>query len=111
MAYSMDYRLRAVEYKDEGHTFEELNEVFKIPPQTYYDWKKKIDSGYYKRERTFERKRKIDKNVLQKAIEDNPDAYLHELAAFFGCSISAVYYALQKLKITRKKKFYLFRKI
>src|SRR5215469_15081612 len=103
MAYSMDYRRRAVEYKDEGHTFKELEEVFKISPQTYYDWKKKFDSGYYQQKRTFERKRKIDKIKLKQAVEQKPDIYLHELAAIFECSISAIFYALQKLKITRKK--------
>ena len=30
MAYSIDYRKRAVEYKDSGHTFKELKEAFKI---------------------------------------------------------------------------------
>ena len=45
MAYSNDYRKRAVEYKDSGHTFKELAEAFKIPPITYYDWKEKLSSG------------------------------------------------------------------
>jgi len=34
MAYSEDYRKRAIEYKDSGHTFGELREAFKIPPLT-----------------------------------------------------------------------------
>ena len=44
MAYSMDYRKRAVEYKDAGHTFKELEEAFKIPPITYYDLERKAAS-------------------------------------------------------------------
>ena len=44
MAYSMDYRLRAVEYKDEGHTFKELRETFKIPAISYYAWKRKQEN-------------------------------------------------------------------
>jgi len=45
MAYSNDCRKRAIEYKDSGHTFVELREAFKIPPRTYYDWKRKFAEG------------------------------------------------------------------
>ena len=103
MAYSIDYRRRAVEYKDEGHTFKELKEVFKISAVTYYDWKKKISSGYYDQKRKSERRRKIDKEKLRAAVEEKPDAYLWELALLFNCSPPAVFYALKKHKITYKK--------
>jgi len=43
----MDYRRRAVEYKDEGHTFKAWQEVFKVSSATYYDWKMKFANGYY----------------------------------------------------------------
>lgn len=59
--YSKDYRKRAVEYKDEGHTFKELKETFKIPTETYYDWKEKMANGYYEKPKKQERKRLIDK--------------------------------------------------
>lgn len=101
--YSMDYRLRAVAYKDEGHTFKELKETFKIPAQTYYQWKEKLQNGYYETKIIRERKRKIDKDALKQAPAKKPDAYLRELADGFGCTESAVFYALKKLKITRKK--------
>jgi hypothetical protein len=38
MAYSADYRKAAVEYKQNGHTFKDLKEVFRITPPTYYKW-------------------------------------------------------------------------
>jgi transposase len=80
----MDYRHRAVEYKDEGHTFRELKAVFKVSSATYYDWKKKIESGYYEQPKTVERKRLIDKEQLKKAVEEKPDAYLREFAEPLG---------------------------
>ncbi|MDR2923017.1 MAG: helix-turn-helix domain containing protein [Treponema sp.] len=43
--YSNDYRQRAVVYKDEGHTFNELKEAFQIPPETYYLWKERLENG------------------------------------------------------------------
>jgi len=50
MAYSKDYRKQAVEYKDTGHTFGELREVFRIPPRTYCDWKQKFAEGLLRQE-------------------------------------------------------------
>ena len=34
----MDFRRKAVEYKQKGHTFAELKEAFSISPQTFYQW-------------------------------------------------------------------------
>ena len=101
--YSIDFIRRAVAYKDEGHTFAELKSAFKIPPETYYLWKEKLANGYSGEKVFRERNRKIDKDILRQAIADKPDIYLYELAAIFGCTVQAVFYALEKLNITRKK--------
>jgi transposase len=105
--YSNDYRRCSVAFKDEGHTFNELKEAFQIPPETYYLWKERLENGYYDKKITRERRRKIDKNELKQAITEKPDAYLWELAEKFGCTATAVFYALRKMNITRKKNFYL----
>jgi len=101
--YSKDFTQRAVAYKDEGHTFKELKEVFGIPPETYYQLKKKLTAGYYDVKVVHERNRKINKEELKQAVAEKPDAFLRELAEKFNCTESAVFYALEKLKITRKK--------
>ena len=103
MAYSLDYKKRAVAYKQEGHTFKQLREAFGIPSETYYQWEKKLQSGYYEIPIKRERKRKIDKEALRQAVEDKPDAFLKEYAEQFDCTPTAVFYALEKLGITRKK--------
>ena len=103
MAYSKDFKKRAVAYKQEGHTFKQLKEAFGIPSETYYQWKEKLESGYYEITIKRERKRKIDKEVLRQAVVDKPDAYLKDLAKQFGCTATAVFYALEKLDIKRKK--------
>ena len=36
-------------------------------------------------------------------MAEKPDAYLSELAKLFNCTDSAVFYALRRWKITRKK--------
>ena len=103
MAYSIDFKKRAVAYKQEGHTFIQLREAFGIPSETYYDWKEKLESGYYQTTIKRERRRKIDKEALKQAVSQKPDAYLKELAEPFGCTATAVFYALEKLGITIKK--------
>ena len=104
MAYSIDFRERAVAYKQEGHTFEQLREAFGIPSETYYDWKEKIENGYYQTKTKQQRRRKIDKEALKQAVAKKPDAYLKELAEPFNCTATAVFYALENLNMTRKKK-------
>jgi transposase len=104
MSYSIDFIKRAVQYKQEGHTFKQLRESFGIPSETYYNWKDKLESGYYETKIKRERRRKIDKEKLKQAVADNPDAYLYELAELFDCSTPAVFYALEKLNITLKKR-------
>jgi len=101
--YSIDYIQRAVAYKDEGHTFRELKDAFNIPPETYYQWKEKLENGYDGAKVFRERSRKIDKEKLKKTIEEKPDMYLYELAQLFDCTPQAVFLMLEKLNITRKK--------
>ena len=101
--YSIDFIKCAVVYKDAGHSFRELKNTFNIPSETYYQWKDKLNNGYTGEKIFRERKRKIDKEKLKKAVEDRPDIYLFELADMFSCTPQAVFYMLEKLKITRKK--------
>jgi transposase len=104
MAYSRDFINRAVLYKNEGHTFQQLREAFSIPPNTYYDWSKKLENGYYDTKIKQKRRRKIDKEALKQAVAEKPDAYLWELAEQFNCTAPAVFYALENLDVTRKKR-------
>jgi transposase len=104
MAYSLDYKKRAVAYKQEGHTLKQLREAFGIPAETYYNWKEKLESGYFDTVIKRERKRKIDKELLKQAVAEKPDAFLKEYAEQFGCTATAIFYALENMDITRKKR-------
>jgi transposase len=108
MAYSIDFKKRAVAYKQEGHTFKQLREAFGIPPETHYDWGKKLENGYYQTKARQKRRRKIDKEALKQAVAERPDAYLKELAEPFNCTATAVFYALENLSMTRKKKSFAY---
>jgi transposase len=104
MAYSIDFIRRAVTYRQTGHTFAQLREAFDISSATYYDWEAKLNNGYFDIIVKRERHRKIDKEALIKAVEEKPDAFLKEYAEQFDCTPTAVFYALEKLNITRKKR-------
>lgn len=105
MAYSADFRKTAVAYKDNGHTFKELQEVFGITNKTYSDWRKlHQETGSYEKREVVRQPKKIVIERLKKAIEEKPDAFLYELAELFGCSEQAVFYALRKHNITLKKR-------
>jgi transposase len=105
MAYSADYRKAAIAFKQAGHTFKELRDVFKITSRTYYQWIEILEtSGSVKVEIKRTRRRKIDPDALKKAVEENPDAYLRELSKMFGCAPSSVYRRLASLGLTYKKR-------
>ncbi len=89
-----------------------MKEAFGIPSITYYDWAKKLESGFKFGEKAKQsRKRKIDKEVLRQAVKERPDAFQRELAEQFKCHPSAIGQALKKMNITRKKSLHLFRKV
>jgi transposase len=105
MAYSEDYRKRAIEYYHEGNTQAEVKAVFKIFPSTLRDWEIRYEAGSLKPEYPKTRKpRKLPPDELARYIDEHPDAFLSEIGDHFGCSEPAVSKALKKLKITRKKR-------
>jgi transposase len=105
MAYSIDYRKAAIEFKQDGHTFAQLKKVFKITSKTYYEWIELLETtGSLQFRNATERQRKIDVEKLKQAVEEQPDAYLRELAAKFDVSTTAIHRCLKKHKITYKKR-------
>jgi len=107
MAYDEKFRKKAVEYKDSGHTFKQLNEIFGISSSTYYKWKKnKINSGFYVLPQIVKatRRRKIDPDELRKFVKKKPDLFLHEIAEKFNCSAVAIFKRLEQHKIKLKKR-------
>ena len=103
MAYCEKYRKAAVEYKDSGHTFEELKDTFKIGSSTYYRWvacKEEYGCFVPPRNGKLTRKGKIDPEKLMQVYKEKPDAYLREIAAKFGVSVAAVHKRAKAMKIT-----------
>ena len=82
----MDFRRKAVEYKQKGRAFEELAEAFGIHHDTYCQWKERPENGYYDAKPKQVRKGKIDREKLRQAVKDRPDIFPRELAQMFGCT-------------------------
>ena len=105
MAYSIDYRKRAIEFMEEGHSAKELYEAFRIYPSNVNRWRKLLaKTNSLKPQYAKTRRRKIDKQKLAEVLERTPDLTLPELARMFGCTKQSIDAALKKLRITRKKR-------
>jgi transposase len=74
MAYSIDFRRKAIEYWESGHTKEELYEAFGIYPSRVYMWRKlEKETGALKPQYPKTRLSKINLQELEVAVERKPD--------------------------------------
>jgi transposase len=111
MAYDKKFRQRAIEYKDAGHTFKEVNEAFGVDSKRYYSWKKPLEeTGSLEKKPLKERKGKINKSELVRLAGEHPDWYLREFAEKLNVCPQAVDKMVKKLGIARKKKLLRIRK-
>ena len=105
MGYDIKFKQRVIEYRNEGHTYKETCKVFKISEMTLARWIIKEKERKLEEIKNPVRKpKKIYPDKLVNYIDENPDAYLSEIAQVFNCSHVAVLKALKKLGITRKKR-------
>jgi transposase len=100
MAYSTDLRQKVIDYR-KTHTVEQTFQTFGISKTTIIDWEKLLkETGSLGKRPLHRTYKKIDPVELAAYILAFPDAYLDEIGAHFGCTGTAVSYALEKEKIT-----------
>lgn len=106
MSYSEDFRKRVNEYLDEGHTWAQARETFKISMTAINSWRQKYKKTGEVKDAPPRRKafKKLDPEKLKAYVQEHPDAYLKEIGEAFGCSDTAVLKAFKRLNITRKKR-------
>ena len=105
MAYSIDYRKRVIEYLEEGHTQEETSVIFKVGTTTIKDWLSLLSETGSLEKRPLNRVApKYESEKLNAYVEENPDALLKDIAEHFEGSITGAFCALEREKITYKKK-------
>ena len=94
-----------MEYWEDGHSKKETAEVFKVSHFTLQLWKSQLkETGTLEAKKRKKTWRKIEPAKLKEYVEQHPDTYLKEIAEEFGCSDVAIFKALKRLKISRKKK-------
>ena len=104
MSYDIKLRERAVAHWNDGHSKKETAAVFKVGTTTLQRWKSQLnETGTLASKKRKETWRKIDPEKLRKYVDENPDAYQHEIAEAFGVRLYAIQKALKRLRITRKK--------
>jgi putative transposase len=108
--YSKDLRKRVIEFVEKGGSKRQACTTYQIGHNTIYRWlrqRKESKTFDPKRRDTFYRK--CDAKKLKRLIKQCPDATLKELGEKLKLQPSTIFYALERLKITRKKKLHLQR--
>lgn len=105
MTYSTDLRKKALDYIEKGGSKEEASRIFGVTTRTLLNWIKRKKIGCLAPNKRKERTpHKIENEKLKAYLKEHPDAYLREIAQFFGAAVTTVFYACKRLKITLKKK-------
>ena len=105
MAYSVDLRERVIAYLREGHTREETSIIFKVGTTTIKNWLSLLSETGSLEKRPLDRSpSKFETEKLNTYIEENPNALLKDVAAKFNGSTTGAFYALEREKITLKKR-------
>lgn len=100
MTYSLDLRETVISYINNGGSKVEAARLFNISRNTLYKW---LGMDDLRPKEHGSRNRKIDKVALRKHVEEYPDMFLRERAEVFGVHLSAVHYALKKMRIVKKR--------
>ena len=100
MADSLDFRKRVFSVKEERRlNFKDTSKLFGINIRTLFRWQKRIEP-----QKTRDKPAtKIDMQALEADLEKNPDRFQYERAEDYGVSQAAIFYALKRLKVSRKK--------
>ncbi len=101
MHYPITFRRKVLAQIKEGVSKREAARLFKISPQTLYNWLMREDLNPALSK---ERHRKIDKAKLRAHVKEHPQMLLRERAKIFGVSIPGLSIALKTMKIVKKTK-------
>lgn len=105
MSYSEDFRKQVLSHVDSGGTLEEVSQLFSVGTSSIKRWKRnRKNTGGVMGPGRPKGSYKIDEQELRRYLEKHQDAFLDEIAKHFGVTSPAIFAALKRLKITRKKR-------
>ena len=109
--YSVDLRERVLNYLEKNQNKKDASLVFQVGIATIYRWvSRKKEKGHIQPLHRKYAYKKIDDQKLIQYVEMHPDQFLSEIANHFKLTPQAIFYALKRLKITRKKNLRFTRK-
>lgn len=105
MAHSTELRNKALSYYEQCKNISQVAQAYQISGNTLYLWiRLKAQTGNLNHQVKGQNATKLNSQKLAEYVQQHPDAYLHETAEHFHCSKSAIFYALKRMGITRKKR-------
>ena|ERR1700757_4956869 len=102
MRTSNDLRKRVIEFCKKGGTQTAAAERFGVSRKSIYTWLHS-KTPYTSKVPGPRKAHKLDWEALRRYAEKNDDAFLKEMAEEFKVGTTAVWHALRKMKISRKK--------
>lgn len=109
--YSVDLREKVIAYLERTPDKKSASQLFQVGIATIYRWvSRKKEKGHVEPLRRKYAYKKIDDQKLVEYIESHPDHFLSEIGEHFKLTPQAIFYALKRLKITRKKRLRSIRK-
>jgi transposase len=105
MSHSKDLREKALNLVKQGWSIKDICVLFEISRSSFQRWRLKQEfTGSVAPKVRESSPYKLDNDQLKSYVKKNPDAYLSEIALHFKVTASCICTALQRLKITRKKR-------
>jgi len=104
MKYSVDLRLKVINFVKQGNSRKKACEIFGIHINSLDKWLKMQKQGSVADAKPKRGFKKIDPAILLKKVEENPNYLLKDFATIFKSSSAAIKKAFERLKITRKKR-------
>ncbi len=106
MSYSVDLRVRVINWVLNGKSRRSASKVFEVHYNTVKVWVKKYkETGEcIPQTRTPSTPRKLNLEALRQDVQSAPDSFQSERASRFGVTQSTISKALVKMGLIRKKK-------
>jgi transposase len=105
MAYSVDLRSRVIDFIGEGNPQNQARKIFKVGTSTITRWLALLSETGSLEKRPLNRSApKYESEKLKAYIDENPDALPRDVAEHFEGSTTGAFYALEREKITLKKR-------
>lgn len=113
MLYPLVFRKKVIQFvKKRDMTKKDICKIFGIGKNTLFDWIKRDKNGELAPSKnTFRKPQKLNPIELKNYVEQNPDLTIKQIADQFNVWPQAVFYRLNKLKYTYKKRLSLQREM